>query len=183
MPGYVIRALQKSGHPKPKRPHHDPHKWIDPVYGSTQQQQPTTESTTEPLDPKVITHTQSVNVTFIFYIQVDPCILVVLNEIGAKQSKATTDTMEKANWLMDLLHTYPNAVIHFYASEMILNISSDAAYLMQTKTSSRIAVHYRLIWNNESDRVNGPASVLWQTLKNVVRSSTEAETGGVYTGG
>ena len=36
MPGYIIRALQKFGHPKPKRPQHAPHKWIEPFYGSNQ---------------------------------------------------------------------------------------------------------------------------------------------------
>ena len=141
MPGYVIRALRKFGHPKPKRLQHAPHKCIEPVYGSTQLQQPTTESTTEPLEPKGITDVQSINGTFIFYSQVNPCILVALNEIGSDQSKSTIYTMEKDNWPMNYLHTYPNAVIRFYASNMILKISSDAAYLMQPKSRSRIAVH------------------------------------------
>ena len=65
MPGYVRRALQKFGHPNPNCPQHSPHKWIEPFYGSTQQQQPTTKSTTKPLDPTGITHAQSVNGTFV----------------------------------------------------------------------------------------------------------------------
>ena len=182
MPGYVIQALKQFGHPNPKRPQLAPHKWIDPVYGSTQQHQPTTESTTEPSDPKGITNVQSVNGTFIFYSQVDRCILVDLNEIGSEQSKSTIDTMEKANWLMDYLHTYPNSVIRFHASNIILKISSDAAYLMQPKACSRITVHYHLGWINDPDRANGPVNVLCQTLKNVVGPATEYETGGVYTG-
>ena len=174
MPGYVIRALQKFGHTKPKLPQNAPHKWIEPVYGLIQQHQPTTKSTTEPLDPKVITHVQSINVTFIFYSQFDPCIPVALNEIGSKQSKATTDTMEKANWLMDYLHTYLNAAFRFHVSNMILNISSDTAYLMQHKACSRIAVHYRLGWINEPDCVNRPVNIICQTLKNIVGSATES---------
>ena len=63
---------KKIGHPKPKLPQHAPHKGIEPVYGSTQQQQPTIKSATEPLDPKVITHIQSVNGNFVFCIQVNP---------------------------------------------------------------------------------------------------------------
>ena len=31
---------------------------------------------------------------------------------------------------MDYLATYPNAYIRYYASDMILNIDSDAAYLV-----------------------------------------------------
>jgi hypothetical protein len=65
---------------------------------------------------------------------------------------------------------------------MILKITSDAAYLVQPKARSRVAVHYHLGWRN-NDRVNGPLDVLCQTLKNVVSSAAEAETGGVYVGG
>ena len=35
MPGYVKYALQKFQHPTPIRPHHSPHKWTAPKYGST----------------------------------------------------------------------------------------------------------------------------------------------------
>jgi hypothetical protein len=84
--------------------------------------------------------------------------------------------------LMDYLHTYPNAVVRFYASDMILKVTSDAAYLVQPKARSRAAVHYHLGWKN-SDRVNGPLDVLCQTIKNVVTSAAEAETGAIYIGG
>ena len=127
MPGYVIRDLQKLGYTKPKCPQHAPHKWIEPVYSSTQQQQPTTKSPTKPLDSKGITHVQSINGTVISYSQVDPCNLVALNKIRPAQSKATTDTMENANWLMDYIYSYPNAAVRFHASDMILKIFFEAA--------------------------------------------------------
>jgi hypothetical protein len=40
MPGYVTCALLKFNHPAPKYAQHAPHTWIEPVYGSKQQQQP-----------------------------------------------------------------------------------------------------------------------------------------------
>ena len=84
---------------------------------------------------------------------------------------------------MEYLHTYPKAIIRFHSSNTILNISSNAAYLVQPKARSRIAVHYHLGWINDPDRVIGPVDVLCQTLKNLVGSATEAKTGGVYTVG
>jgi hypothetical protein len=36
----------------------------------------------------------------------------------------------KADMLMDYLHTYPDAVLRFYASDMILIMETDAAYLV-----------------------------------------------------
>jgi hypothetical protein len=65
---------------------------------------------------------------------------------------------------MNYLHTYPNAVIGYHASDMILKITSDAAYLVQPKARSRAAVHYHLGWLN-SDRVNGAVDVLFKLSK------------------
>jgi hypothetical protein len=48
MPGYVDRALSKFQHPVPKRSQHAPHQWIEPVYGSKQQQKPTEEAGAAP---------------------------------------------------------------------------------------------------------------------------------------
>jgi hypothetical protein len=184
MPGYVTRALSKFQHPAPKRSQHAPHQWIEPVYGSKQQQKPTEATGAEPLDATGTKRVQSVNGTFMYYGRaVDPCILVALNEISTEQAKPMTATRGKTDMLMDYLHTYPNAAIRFYASDMILKICSDAAYLVLPKAKSRVAVHYHLGWKHNPGRVNGAVAVLCQTLKNVVGSATEAKIGGVYTGG
>ena len=55
---------------------------------------------------------------------------------------------------MDYLHTYPNAVIRFHASDMILKTTVDTAYLVLPKAHSRAAAHYHLGWH-DGDRVNG----------------------------
>jgi hypothetical protein len=65
---------------------------------------------------------------------------------------------------------------------MILKTTTDAAYLVQPKACSRVAAHYHLGWLN-SDRVNGPLNVLCKTLRNVVSSAAESETGGICMGG
>jgi hypothetical protein len=50
MPGYVNQTLSKFQHPTPKRSQHAPHQWIEPVYGSKQQQKPTEAAGAAPLD-------------------------------------------------------------------------------------------------------------------------------------
>ena len=103
---------------------------------------------------------------------IDPCIPVALNEIATEQAAPTTaDTVSKTNMLMDYLHTYPNAVIRYYARDMILKTITDAAYLVQPKARNRAVAHYHLGWHN-SDRVNGAVDV--------VLSATESETEGIY---
>jgi hypothetical protein len=183
MPGYVKRALTKFNHPEPLRKQHAPHKWIEPAYGSRQPQSPTPESTAKPLDKHGTTRIQSINGTFMHYSRAcDPCILPALNEIASEQASPTTETLARTNMLMDYLHTYPDGVIRYHASDMILKTTSDAAYLVQPKARSRAAAHFHLGWH-DSDRVNGAVDVLCKTIKNVVSSAAEAETGAIYMGG
>jgi hypothetical protein len=93
MPGYVTRALSKFQHPAPTRSQHTPHQWIEPVYGSKQQQKPTKATGAKPLDATGTKRVQSVNGKFMYYGRaVDPCILVALNEFSAEQAKHTTAT-------------------------------------------------------------------------------------------
>jgi hypothetical protein len=136
------------------------------------------------LDKQGTNRIQLISGTFLYYGRAcDPCILPALNEIASEQAKPATDTIPKTDMLMDYLHTYPNAVIRYHASDMILKITSDAAYLVQPKARSQVAVHYHLGWLKNSDRVNGAVYVLCQTVKNVVSSAAEAETGKIYIGG
>ena len=56
-------------------------------------------------------------------------ILHALNSIAAESSKPTDHTMERVDQLLDYMHTNPNAAVRYYASDMILNVHSDASYL------------------------------------------------------
>ena len=87
--------------------------------------------------------------------------------------------------LKDYLSTYPNAVIRFYASDMVLHVESDAAYLVLPKARSRMAGFFYC--SNKYDKnqpikvpLNGPIHVECKTLRRVVTSAAEAETAGVF---
>ena len=58
--------------------------------------------------------------------------LHALNSIVADSAKPTKQTMKRINQLLDYMHTNPNAVIHYHASDMILNVHSDASYRYQS---------------------------------------------------
>jgi hypothetical protein len=103
--------------------------------------------------------------------------------IAVKQASPMTNTIAQTHMLMDYLHTYPNGVIQYHASDIILKTTSDAAYLVQPKARSRAAAHVHLGWQHNSNRVNGALDVLCKTIKNVVSSAAEAKTGGIYLGG
>ncbi len=188
MPNFTKKALTKYNHPTPKLPQFAPHKWVAPVYGSKTPQKPVEKSKSAPLDKKDTLRVQGISGTFRFYAQgVDPTILPALHEIASQQSKPTQDTLERTNMLMDYLHTYPEAVIRFYASDIQLYIDTDAAYLVLPGAKSRAAGHYYLSNKvnsiDENPPPNGPFHVLCKTIPNVVASAAEAETGGTFMNG
>ena len=85
---------------------------------------------------------QGVTGSFIFYGRaVDPTISHALSEIASEQSEPTEKTMDKAKKFMDYMWTHPDAVICYYASDMILQVHSDASYLTAPKARSRVGGH------------------------------------------
>jgi hypothetical protein len=112
----------------PSAPNMPPTNGLDPAYGSHKPQSPTPDPTAQPLDKQGTTRIQAVSGTFQYYGRAcDPCILPALNEIASEQASPTTETIARTHMLMDYLHTYPNGIIRYYASDMILKTTSDAA--------------------------------------------------------
>ena len=69
-------------------------------------------------------------------------ILTALSEIASQQASPTEKTMERVNTFLDYMATNPNAVIRYYASDMILNVCSGASYLTAPKSRSRAGGHF-----------------------------------------
>ena len=87
---------------------------------------------------------------------------------------------------MDYLATHPYVPTHFYASDIVLNLESDSAYLVLKKYRIWAAAWY--IFSQEPDTVttplaNAPFHVMCNTIKPVMASAAESETGGIFMGG
>ena len=74
----------------------------------------------------------------------DYTILHTLSDISISQAKPTKYTKKEVDWLMDYCATYPSVTVRFHASDMILHVDSDAAYLVAPGVKSRIAGHFYL---------------------------------------
>ena len=84
---------------------------------------------------------------------------------------------------MDYLHAYPDAYVRYYASDMVLHVDSDAAYLVAPKARSRVAGYFHLSDHpniTKHPKLNGAILVECKTLKHVVSSSAESEVAGIY---
>ena len=112
---------------------------------------------------------------------IDYTLLPALNTISQSQAKPTKNTQQVCKTLLDYCATYPNVVLCYHASDMILNIDSDAAYLVAPGAKSQVAGYYQLNSHRRSNpHVNSAFLVECKTLKHVVASSAEAETAGVF---
>ena len=103
--------------------------------------------------------------------------------MASEQSKPTENTKKKAQQVMDYVATYPDKYIRFHASDMILNIDSDAAYVVAPKARSRVAGYFQLgslPTTIQHPYINGAVLVECKTLRHVVSSAAEAEIGGIF---
>jgi hypothetical protein len=185
MPGYVPKALLTLRHPPPARPQHSPHRWAAPVYGPQTQLASTDISPL--LDKLGIKRVQQISGLFLYYSRCcDPTIIVALNEISNNQASPTKHTKQACDMLLDYLSTHPDATIRYHASDMILAICSDAAYLVLPNARSRAAGHFFLTTlpsassSPPNPKPNGAVHVLCKTIRTVAASASEAETSSLF---
>jgi len=185
MPGYVPKALTTLRHPMPTRPQHAPHLWTAPVYG--QKIQLASTDLTPLLNKAGIQRVQQISGLFLYYSRsCDPTIITALNEISNHQASPTEHTKAACNMLLDYLATHPDATIRYHASDMILAVCSDAAYLVLPNARSRAAGHFFLTTlasatsSPPAPQTNGPIHTLCKTLRSVAASASEAEIGALF---
>ena len=80
---------------------------------------------------------------------------------------------------MDYLATHPEAQIIYRASDMQLQIDSDAAYLVHKNAKSRTG-GFHFLGNYDGKLFNGPIYILAKIIKAVMSSAAEAECGSLY---
>ncbi len=116
-------------------------------------QSPLPVDTSHKLDDKDIKRVQQIVVSSLYYARaVDMTVLIALSTITSEQTTGTERTMEKALQVLDYLATHPDATVRFHASDMILNIHSDASYLTEPKSRSRASGQFFLGWLPTSDK-------------------------------
>jgi hypothetical protein len=192
MPGYIKRALQRFAHAIPVRPQHSPHAYTAPKYGTGAQFAPD-EGESTPLGEANVKKLQQVLGVLLFYARmVDNTLLVDLTTLSSEQSKATNITMDKLTTLLNYCATYPEAVIRYKASDMILHIVSDASYLSASNSRSRLGGYFYLsnmpvsmppVATDTPPPFNGPVLVTASIIKAVLSSAAEAELGALFYNG
>ncbi len=95
---------------------------------------------------------------------------MVLSTTVAQQSAPTEETLTRVNQFLDYMWMHPDAKIRYRASDMILNIHSDASYLSAPKAQSH-AEGYFILGSIQQDSepiiINGAINITCIILKHV----------------
>jgi hypothetical protein len=108
-------------------------------------------------------------------------MLVALSTLASAQATGTSATAEAMHQLLDYCATHRDTEVRFYASDMVLQVSSNISYLSEPAARSRTGGHFYL--GNNDDRqqqINGPILCLSGIIKHVMSSATEAEIGSIF---
>ncbi|KAL7483088.1 hypothetical protein ACHAW6_013638 [Cyclotella cf. meneghiniana] len=182
MPGYIKKVLQRFRH-ECSKPQNSPHQCAPQHYGKLAQL-PLPPDDSPPLSKPGITRIQQIVGAILYYARcVDITILMTLSTIAHEQARATERTNLSITQLLDYCATHPDATIRFRASDMVLDIHSDASYLNAPSARTRIGGHFFLGWAPRDHlpiKLNGAIHVVSTILKFVAASAAEAELGALF---
>ena len=174
MPGYLDKIVKKYNHPATIASQHSPFPTSPRKY-STDSQLPDSPYTTPAVSPKEKKLIQQIVGAILYFSRaINSTVLAALSKIVSKQAPATKNTIKNLNHLLDYLCTHPHATIKFRASDMILNVHSDASYLSVSKARSRAAGIYflsSLPEKNKPIKLNEFFHVISSVLKFVAASA------------
>ncbi len=183
MPGYIKKLLHKYNHKMAKKPQHCPFTPAPKQYRA-EAQAPLPNNISPKLSAAEIKEIQRIVGSILYYARaVNSTVLMALSSIASKQTKGTTNTMDKTKQLLDYLATHPDATIRFRASDMILNIHSNASYLSEANAQSRACAHFFMGWaltDGDPIELNGALFILCTILSFVVASAAKAELGALF---
>ena len=166
-----------------RRIQHCPYSPEPKKYGANAQS-PLPQDNSLKLTEKEIKQVQKIVGSILYYARaVDVTVLLALSSIASEQTKGTERTLEKAYQVLDYLALHPDAVVRFRASDMVLNIHSDASYLSEPKACSQACGNF-FMGSVPSDgkpiKLNGAFHMLCSILRCVMASAAEAELGALF---
>jgi hypothetical protein len=107
-------------------------------------------------------------------------MLTALGSLAMQQANPTVNMMIKVRQFLDYAATHPDAILAYYASNMVLAGHSNASYLLESKARSRAEGYFFMSTDTAQPPNNGAVLTIAQIIKAVMTSAAEAETGALY---
>ena len=102
-----------------------------------------------------------------------------MNEIACDASDGTEKALEAAQYLLSYIASNPRPKTRLHASDMALQVGSDAAFNVRPKGRSR-AGGYHYLGSKNNDMLNAPILALPKVIKGVMDSAAEAEVAAIH---
>ena len=183
IPTYVDEIMKRLCHRTSSVPQYSPHEHFVIKYGGKSTRQYDTAPDSSPPLPSP-TYIQQVVSSLLYYTRtLDNIILPALNDISTQQSKPAGNTLKIYKRLLDYDATYKNTFLRYHASNMILHVDSDTAYLVAPGTKSRIVRFFYFKQAPDGSllqNLNHPIHIKCKYLRHVVASAAETEVGGLF---
>ena len=183
MPGYIKKKLHKYGNTFPKQIQNCPYS-PDPITYGSNAQAPIPVGSSLPLDTKGNKRVQQIIGSILYYARaVDMTVLIALSSITSKQMNATERTMKQYTQILGYLALHSDTKVRFHASDMVINIHSDASYLSEPQARSHTCCHFFMgsaPINGEPIILNGAFFVNTTIMRFVVASAAKAELGALF---
>jgi hypothetical protein len=177
---YVRQQLVRYAHPTPAKPQHCPYTPNPITYGKDNQA-PTPQDDSPVLNTAGKKRIQQIVGSFLY--SVNPTNLMALLAIAFQKSNPTEETNGRIHQFLHYMETHPNAKIQFRASDMVLNVHSDAFYISAPQVRS-CAGGYFFLGSIPCDGhpifINGAIHITCTILKLVAASTAEAELSALF---
>jgi hypothetical protein len=127
---------------------------------------------------------QQVVGSFLYYAQaVDSTLLMALSDIATQQATPTENSMQQVDQFFDYMWTHPDGIIRYRASDMILNVHSNALYLSAPHAPSRASGYFflgSLPIDGDLIKLNGAIHITCTIIKLIATSTAEAKLGAIF---
>lgn len=178
MNGYIEKALLQFQHPKPKQHHFAPSTHTEPTYGARIQLAKVDSS--PPMTPTQTKFLERVCGKFLYIARaLDDSTMHAINDLASNKNTGTQNTYKELIKLLDYCASNPNPTKMYRASDMILAVDSDAAYLVASKARSRAGGYFYLT-TKDGQRMNASIAVTASIMRVVMSSASEAELGALF---
>ena len=142
MLGYIRKQLQKYKHASPPRPQHCPYSPEPKQYGNDAPRPLPEDTSPPPFQKRHQARPAGDREYPILCPRCRPHDPHGFEHYCKQASKRDGEYNDKTKQLLDYLATHPDATVRFHPSDMILNIHSDASYLLAVNAHSRACRHF-----------------------------------------
>ena len=123
---------------------------------------------------------QQVTGKFLYYAHTVDCTMIhALNDLATQTHSGTQKKKKVVKHFLSYCASNLDSTTLYCVSDLILNIDSDAAYLVAPKDRSQVGEFYYM-GNSNKQLINGPVAVNAKIIKNIMSSASEAKSGGLY---